>query len=329
MKKGLLFTLFFTLALTSKAQNVYRYSQFNFLKSMYNPAALASDARLSADMVYRNQWVGLAGAPTTIGLNVATELTSNMALGVNFCSDKIGLNQSTSVSAMYSYRIVFADRQYLSLGLGLGADNVIQDLAAASTTMPNDPAYSQSYNMWKLNASFGAYYRSSKGYVGLSVPQLFQQTPSGPESGFTIPRWHYMLIGGYYFELGDKAYFNPNVQIKYTKNAPIQGDFLLRGVVGSVGVSLGYRTENALIAGADFMIAGKFRVGYSFNYGLGSLSRVKGASHEVHLGFGLPYYFSSDSFGGQKFLGRKGKFRRNYQLRYNRSNNLYRVKSRS
>ncbi len=329
MKKGLLILALIALALPMQAQNVYRYSQFNFLKSMYNPGALASDARLSADLVYRNQWVGLAGAPTTIGMNVASELTSNMALGINFCSDKIGLNQSTSVSAMYAYRAIFGDRHYLSLGLGLGADNVVFDYAAASTTMPNDPAFSQSYNLWKLNASLGAYYRMPKGYIGLSVPQLFQQTPSGTESGFNIPRWHYMLIGGYFFEIGENAYFNPNIQIKYTKNAPIQGDILLRGVFGSVGVSLGYRTENALIAGADFMIGGKFRVGYSFNYGIGSLTRVKGASHEVHLGFGLPYYFSSDSFGGQKFLGKKGKFRRNYQLRYNRSNNLYRVKSRS
>ncbi len=327
MKKGLLILLLIALVNPAKAQNVYRYSQFNFLKSLYNPAALASDARLSADIVYRNQWVGLAGAPTTIGLNVASELSSNMALGINFCSDKIGLNQSTSVSAMYSYRLVFADRQYLSLGLGVGADNVVYDYAAAYTTMPNDPAFSQSYNLWKLNASLGAYFRSSKGYVGLSVPQLFQQTPSGPESGFTIPRWHYMLIGGYFFELGENAYFNPNIQIKYTKNAPIQGDFLLRGVFGVVGVSMGYRTENALIAGADFLIAGKFRVGYSFNYGIGSLSRVKGASHEVHLGFGLPYYFSSDSFRGEKFLSKNGKFKRNYQLRYNRSNNLHRIKS--
>ena len=327
MKKGLLILLLIALTLPTNAQNVFRYSQFNFLKSMYNPAALASDAQLSADLVYRNQWVGLAGAPTTIGMNVASELNSNMALGINFCSDKIGLNQSTSVSAMYSYRMVFANRQYLSLGLGIGADNVIYDYAAASTTMPNDPAFSQSYNLWKLNTSLGAYYRTAKGYVGFSIPQLFQQTPSGPESGFTIPRWHYMLIGGYFFEIGKNAYFNPNIQLKYTKNAPIQGDILLRGVFGSVGVSLGYRTENALIAGADFLIAGKFRVGYSFNYGIGSLTRAKGASHEVHLGFGLPYYYTSDTFGGGKFLSKNGKFKRNYQLRYNRSNNLHRVKS--
>jgi type IX secretion system PorP/SprF family membrane protein len=317
----------FLLAYSSKAQNVYRYSQFNFLKSMYNPAALAADAQLSADIVYRNQWVGLAGAPTTIGLNVASEISSKMAIGINFCSDKIGLNQSTSVSAMYSYRVVFADRKYLSLGMGLGADNIISDLAAASTTLPNDQAFSQSYNSWKLNASLGVYFRTPKAYFGLSVPQLFQQTPIGTESGFTIPRWHYMLIGGCYFEIGNNAYFNPNIQLKYTKNTPIQGDLLLRGVFGSVGVSLGYRTENALIAGADFMIAGKFRVGYSFNYGVGSLTRVKEASHEVHLGFGLPYYFSSDSYNGQKFIGKKGRFKRNYQLRYKRSNNLYRVKS--
>jgi type IX secretion system PorP/SprF family membrane protein len=249
-----------------------------------------------------------------------------MALGLNFCSDKIGLNQSTSLSAMYSYRIFFSDRNYLSMGLGVGADNVITDLAAASTTMLNDPAFSQSYNLWKVNASLGAYYRTSNGYVGLSIPQLFQQSPKGTESGFAIPRWHYVFIGGYYFEMGENAYFNPNIQIKYTKNAPIQGDFLLRGVFGSVGASLGYRTENALIAGADFMIAGRFRVGYSFNYGIGSLTRVKGASHEVHLGFGLPYYFSNESFGGQKYVGKHGRFRRNYKMRYNRSNNLYRMK---
>lgn len=315
-----LIILFAFFASFTFAQNTVRFSQFNLTKSLYNPGALATDASITADLIYRNQWAGVDGAPSTIGFNAAYELTDEMAVGINFYNDRIGLNQTNSVSAMYAYRLIFEPRKYLAFGLGIGADNISSGLASASTITANDPAFSQSFSKFNLNSSFGIYYRTSNFYAGASIPQLFQNTLSGSEKGFRPDRWHYMAIAGYFWEVSDRFVFNPNLQVKATMHAPLQADLVLRGLTGDLGFSLGYRSENSLIAGVDYMIARRVRIGYSFNHDVGSLARTKGMSHEVYLGLGLPYYFNSETFDSRKYVGRKGGSKTNYKRSYKRTN---------
>jgi opacity protein-like surface antigen len=128
-----------------------------------------------------------------------------------------------------------------------------------------------------------------------------------------------MLATGYYWEVSDRFILNPNLQIKAVFNAPIQGDFVLRGITNNLGFSAGYRSENSLIFGIDYTFIEKIRVGYSFNYDAGKLARTKGMSHEVYIGLGLPYYFNKDNFNTRQYIGRKSGFQRNYKRRYHRS----------
>lgn len=302
----------------SYAQNTYRFSHYNFAKSIYNPGALATDAHFTADLIYRNQWAGVDGAPATVGFNSAYELNDEMAVGVNFYNDRIGLNQTNSFALNYAYRLVFDERNYLAFGLGIGADNVSWNYADAQTTQVQDPAFAQSYSKINFNASFGMYYRTKKAYIGASIPQLMQNSLVGKEKGFRPPLWHYMAIAGYYFEVNDRFIFNPSMQAKVVKNSPVQLDIVLRGITYNLGFSLGYRSENSLIAGVDYVLADRFRLGYSFNYDIGSLARTKGMSNEIYLGIGLPYYFNKDTFSSRQYMGRKNKFSRNYTRRYHR-----------
>lgn len=316
---------FFSLALcfllsAVYGQNTTRFSQFNFTRSLYNPGSLATDARFQTDLVYRNQWAGVEGSPRTIGFNASYELMSDMAVGINFYNDQIGLNQTNAVQLSYAYRLLFDERNYLAFGLGLGMDNISTNFASATTISANDPAFAQSYSTFGFNGSFGLYYRTPSFYAGASIPQLFQNTLTKSEKGINPVRWHYMLISGYYWELSDNFVLNPNIQLKLVQFAPIQGDILLRGITGQFGFSAGYRSENSLIAGMDFTLINRLRIGYSFNYDLGSLARTKGMSHEVYLGLGLPYYFYSDNFDNRKYIGRKGGSKRNYKRSYARKN---------
>jgi type IX secretion system PorP/SprF family membrane protein len=293
----------------SFGQNVYRFSQFNFVKSVYNPAALGADASITADLIYRNQWNGIDGAPQTFAFNGSYDLNERMAVGLNFYNDRIGLNQSNSFSAMYSYRLLFDKRKYLAFGLGVGGDNVSSGIA--NTGVSSDPAFVGSYSKFNINASFGIYFRTHRFYSGLSIPELFQNSLSGAEKGFKPNRWHYMALAGYYFELSENFILTPSAQIRVTMNAPIQGDLLVRGIYTNFGATLGYRTENSLVIGLDYMIKDRVRIGYMFNHDIGQLARAKGMSNEIYLGLGLPYYFNKNA--GAKYIGKKGGYAKGYR----------------
>jgi type IX secretion system PorP/SprF family membrane protein len=316
--KQVIFIVSFLISLVNFGQNLTRFSQFNFAKSIYNPAALGADASITADLIYRNQWNGIDGAPQTFAFNGSYDLSDDMAIGLSFSNDRIGLNQTNSLSAMYSYRLIFDERKYLSFGVGLGADNTVAGFGDANTIEQGDPAFSGSISRFNLNASFGVYFRTSRFYTGVSIPELFQNKLSGADQGFKPPRWHYLAIAGYYFELNDNFILTPSVQLKYTLNSPLQGDVLLRGIYTNFGATIGYRTENSLIFGVDYMIKDRVRIGYMFNHDVGLLARAKGMSHEVYLGLGLPYYFNKNS--GTKYLGKKGSYAKGYRRAARRQN---------
>jgi len=294
-------------------QNTIRFSNFNFTKSIYNPSAIATDAQVSSDLVYRTQWVGLDGAPTTIGFNGGYEINELMAVGINFLNDRIGLNQTNSISAMYAYRLLFDDKQYLSFGLGVGVDNISWNLNEATTIQANDAAFSTGYSTWAFNSSVGLYYKTKKFYAGISVPQMFQNTLFGQDKGMKLIRFHYHALAGYHFSVSERFVFHPSLQLKYTWNAPIQGDAILRGIWSDLGFSLGYRSENSLIAGIDYTFGQKIRIGYMANYDLGPLARSKGWSHEIYLGLGLPYYNSNVGIDGRLYVNKKGGYKTNYR----------------
>jgi type IX secretion system PorP/SprF family membrane protein len=309
MPKSILFISIFFFSLITSAQNLYRFGQYNFTKSIFNPAALGADASITADLVYRNQWRGIDGAPQTAAFNGSYDLNSSMAVGINFFNDRIGLNQTNSFLAMYSYRLLFDERKYLAFGLGLGGDNYSWSLNDATTQTPDDPAFQGNYSAFRFQSSFGIYYRTHNYYLGFSIPQFFQNTARS--SRFKADQLHYNFIGGYYLELTDDFILHPSTQLKLVPNAPLQVDLQVRGIYQFMGLSLGYRTENALIAGLDIMLKERVRIGYMYNFDLGKLSGVRGGSGEIYLGMGLPYYFNKTQ--GSKYMGKNGNFNRNYR----------------
>jgi type IX secretion system PorP/SprF family membrane protein len=306
----------------SFSQNQPRYAQLNFAQGIYNPAALSIDAKYQVDLMFRNQWFQFEGAPTTFAANAQYELATDMAVGLNFYHDRIGVTQNNAVSGQYAYRLLFEQSNALIFGVGLGIESKTSDFASTTTTISGDPAFAQSVSKIFFNSSVGAYYYSPKFYIGASIPQMFQ-TNFGEDDGFNMSAFHYYFSTGWYFHSGRNYTFNPNIQVKAVRGTPIQGDLVLRNTFyGRWSIVVGYRTEHSIIAGLDFLITPFMRAGYSFNHDVGQLARVKGMSNEIHLGFGMPYRSDRGDFGNRKYINKKGGFQRQYKRRHRRKYNM-------
>lgn len=302
------------------AQNFQRFSQLNFTQSLWNPAALSIDAKYQVDLVYRNQWFGFEGAPSTFAASGQYELAPDMAVGLNFYNDQIGKYSNNAVNAQYAYRLLFGNANALIFGVGLGIESKSADLASSITTQANDPTFAQGFSRIFFQSSAGIYYYSPIFYIGASVPQMFQ-TNFSSDDGFRPQEFHYYLSAGWYLSVSDRYTFQPNIQIKSVPGAPIQGDLLLRNTFnGRWSIVLGYRSENSIIAGLDFLITPYMRVGYAFNHDVLGLARIKGMSNEIHLGFGFPYRSDRYDFGEPRYINRKGGFRRDYNRHSRRKN---------
>ena len=313
----LIFTLFLLIASNGLfAQNTIRFAQINFAQGVNNPASLAYDGKIMADLIVRNQWFGVEGAPTTVAFNGQYEIDANMAVGLNVFHDRIGAEMTNSFSGQYAYRLNLDYYRSVSFGIGLGLDNKVVNFRETTTTIADDPTFAnESYSRVFFNGSFGIFYNTPKFYVGASIPKLTQNTRDGKDGGFRPRLWHYYASTGLY--LGSKKYtFNPHFQLKVAMNAPIAADLILRNTFSNrFSFIVGYRTENSIIAGVDFLISEYARIGYSFNYDVGKLAKVKGVSNELYLGLAFPYNSDRSTFSRRKFVGRKGAPKRDYRKR--------------
>jgi type IX secretion system PorP/SprF family membrane protein len=299
-----------------------RFSQFNVAKGLMNPGAIGVEARISAELIYRTQWTGQQGAPSTAGFMGAYEINSSHAIGISAINDRVGIAKSTGINAGYAYRIYINDEQFFALGASAGVQNINNGYSRLFVINQNDPSFMQSFNQWRFNAGFGIYYNGPKMYIGYSLPSLMNNIHTGPNNGFKPNMWHHYAAAGFYLSNRSGSYiFNPCVQVKVIPNAPIQGDLILRNIIrGQMAFSVGYRTENAISAGFDIMISNAVRIGYNFNYNLGRFSRFMATSHEVYLGMGLPFYYETNRFGKRQYTNNKGAFSKEYAKRARKLN---------
>ena len=293
MKK--LFTALLLLMATSLfAQQDPLYSQYMFNKLALNPGYTGSRELLTADLLYRNQWVNIPGAPRTISASLHSPLNNpHLALGAYVYNDKIGPLDLTGALASFAYRVVFPKGK-LSFGLQAGFKNngiVINDLKSYDQ---QDPImYANIEKKVVPDANFGVYYYSDRFYAGLSSLHLLQNQStivydSAGNSQFTKLLSHFYGMTGAAFPLGENVVFRPSLLAKFVQNAPPQLDlnasFLFANTLW-LGVS--YRTEQAISFITEINIAQNFRVGYSYDIWMNGLKAYNKGSHEIRLSYDL------------------------------------------
>lgn len=294
MKK--LFTTLVVLLIAGKmfAQQDALFSQYMFNKLAVNPAYAGSRELLSADLLYRYQWVNIDGAPKTISASIHTPLVNpHLALGVNITNDKIGPMSTTGAMGTFAYRIIFP-KSKLSFGLQAGFKNsgiIYNDLKAYNTS---DPLLLYQDEMTKKlvpDASFGVYYYSEKFYAGISSRELLQNQTlvvkdSAGNAQFTKLLKHFYGMAGVAIPMGENVVFRPSVLAKYVQNAPPQLDinasFLF---ANTLWLGASYRTEKAVSFITEINIAQNFRIGYSYDIWLNELKVYNKGSHEIRLSF--------------------------------------------
>jgi type IX secretion system PorP/SprF family membrane protein len=92
--KALLIVLSMATCFVSNAQFDINFTQYMFNEAVINPGYAGSRECLSGTMLYRQQWAGLDGAPTTITGSVHSPLMNGqLGAGINFVNEKIGVSQ--------------------------------------------------------------------------------------------------------------------------------------------------------------------------------------------------------------------------------------------
>jgi type IX secretion system PorP/SprF family membrane protein len=290
--KKLLTAIMILTATSLFAQQDPMYSQYMFNKLALNPAYAGSRELLSADILYRNQWVNIDGAPKTISAAIHSPLNNpHLALGMNIYNDRLGPLNYTGAMATFAYRILFPDSK-LSFGLSAGVKNngiIYDNLKAYDEESILD---GQVKKQVIPDANFGVYYYSQKFYAGISSHQLLQNqslvvtdTSTG-NTQFTKLLTHFYGMTGVAIPLGDNVVFRPSLLAKFVKNAPPQLDLNASFLFANTfWLGISYRTEKAISFITEINVTQSLRVGYSYDIWLNELKAYNKGSHEIRLSY--------------------------------------------
>lgn len=293
---SILFLVYFSFTATEvMAQQEPQYTQYIFNTTSINPAYAGSRESLSLLGLYRNQWVGLDGAPKTLNFSAHTPIGyQGVGLGLGFTSDKIGASSDNIITADFSYTINISRKTQLAFGLKGGIS--LLDINPDELTI-YDPS---DYDLAKKNYASpiigaGVYMYSDNWYLGFSTPNFLEtKYYDDVKVSTATEKTHFYLMGGYVFDLSSDVKLKPSVLLKGVMGAPISFDLSANVLLyDRVDFGLAYRLDAAVSAMAGFYIKDNILVGYAYDYSTTELRNYNDGSHEIFLRFEIGSFNSA------------------------------------
>lgn len=290
MKKYIYLSIIvFFVFVQSNAQSLPIYSQYMSNMVNINPAYAGNQQTPSLTFLWREQWAGLQGSPTTKSITYEGSINDNkVGLGVQLFEDKyVNYIKRTGVNLYYNIRIPVSENGSIRMGLKAGLYNDSKSLMNASAFQSGDIALTNNLNTIIPLAGGGLYYEDKRFYLGLAVPDLITfsntQSYSADRGLYQVNDIHYFVHSGYLINVNDELVVKPSVLIKSVKGAPLEMDLNTNvWLENKIGLGVSYRTNQTILAMVETKIQSKFRLGYAYD-----MPFNRPNSHEIYIRYNL------------------------------------------
>ena len=304
--------LFFIFGI-SGAQQVPMYSQYIMNGFLVNPSFAGRDGYTSINLTVREQWTGLAQAPSTYALSFQTRILKNsfiskstavkkrlirptkggqVGVGGYVFNDNNGIMRRTGIQAAYAYNITLGDKddEYAdNIAFGLALTAYQYAINTEGLIYDHDDPYLNSYDrsVFIPDFNFGVSYATPVYYVGFAMTNLLRGSVifSNSSDRSSSELGHYFLTGGFKVPLSSNWMLEPSAFIKSSDMLlkALQLDLTSRIYYKSdywAGIS--WRTNDAviLLLGLKY---DRFYFCYAFDFTLTDIRKQSLGTHEFSL----------------------------------------------
>lgn len=281
-------------------QQESQYTFFMQNELYYNPAAAGARGVASVTGLYRQQWAGFEGAPTSQMVSFNAPLVADaIGFGVQLNHANKGIIDNTYASMSYNYKLKLSDIHSIRLGLQGSMQRWAVDFSDPSvrlrTENDNSIDLANNFATWEGNVGFGALLELSDYFTaGVGIPQIYSSKISVDETkgqnGARVTPHIYVTAGGM-IPLSDVIDFRPTMLVKVVQGAPTDFDINL-GMVYAKKVmgGLGYRTGgdgrgesmNLLLF---YQLSDKIGFGGAYDIGISELAQQTSGTFEAMARF--------------------------------------------
>lgn len=299
---------------SSYGQQDPQYTQYMYNKLPINSGYTGSREVLSIRALYRNQWVGIKGAPQTATFSIHSPLKKEAsALGFYMVNDRLGVTNQTWFSASYAYRVNLGKGVKLSIGINAGIQWYKSNLSDLKIENYGDVVFQQNVSRVLPDVGAGLYLYHKYAYFGASVPNFIkgdlheksvikQYANDNTGSFLSASRTpHVILMGGGVIPAGKVLKIRPQMLYRYIVSAaqkiPHTIDFNLSLLIyDRVNIGGSYRTSfhnkrtgltnsDSFDAMIEVWPTKQLLIGFAYDYTLTQLGDYNKGTYEVIVGY--------------------------------------------
>ena len=296
----------------SLGQQVPMYSQYIMNGFLVNPSIAGRDGYTTVNLTVREQWVGMAEAPSTYAASFQTRILRNsyiakstevkkklikptkggkVGLGGYVFNDNNGIMRRTGMQAAYAYHIPLGISEGVSKSLSFGLALTAYQYAINTDGLiyDHDDPLLNSYDrsVFIPDFNFGVSYTTSKYYFGFAMTNLLRGSflIADTSNNKRSELGHYFLTGAIKLPLSSDWILEPSAFIKSSDMffKSIQLDLTSRIYYkNDYWAGLSWRTNDAIILMLGLKYD-KFYFAYAFDFALTDIRLQSFGSHELTL----------------------------------------------
>lgn len=297
MKKFVIFVIALFAFASANAQRDLMLSQQFFSRLNMNPAATGNSDDIDLFFIGRWQWIGVDDSPKTGVLNTSAYFDPvRSGIGLSLSYDNIGIGNNTTIAkAAYAYHINLNETLLLSMGLSAGVlyhywnpeGHRLQDPAEIGLSTFPDEVLSDLFP----DMDFGVELTMPKFLFGASVNHLLfnDEDVTTAKPGRQL-NWYARGL----FKVSESFDIAPAIVYMHrnTVDRPelnilaFYKRFLWAGVTYRPDINADWSSNMLTFTlGMEYK---KFRIGYSFEWGLGDVQQLSSNSSEILLSYRIP-----------------------------------------
>lgn len=267
------------------AQDQKVYSQFFMNPYVINPAYAGATGYTTVFGVYRQQWLGLEGAPAYSHISFSTPLENNISFGAMAFNNNENAINTSGAKVTGGYLLQLDRKQFVRIGMSIGGGYTSYDLDAGVD--PTLLLYEQSSTSF-LMADLGVSYYYENFNVALSIPNLIgrNEVDANGFSEINVEPYKNLVLQANYRHLVNKDFsIEPHLIYRFSTESLSQYEAAVVAHIGHViWAGLNYRQDYGMGALFGIKIQEKGAIGFAYEYGKSELDGATSGTFEVSLG---------------------------------------------
>jgi len=275
------------------AQQDPNYTLYRYNMNLINPAYAGANESTDLGINVRSQWASVEGAPETQSVLFGTPLGKKVGMGLSIINDKTFIENQTSLSLDFSYRLKLNETHDLYLGLKAGFNSYDANTAGLATYgIQQDPSLMDINGSFNPNLGIGLYLKNEDYFVSFSLPKLLTPDRLEEEDGLArlgVDRIHMYLAGGYNIELNSNLKLKPAALLRYAEASPLSVDLTaLLEFNKHFNLGAGYRLDESFSGILIFKTSNWLEIGYAYEVAIeNSVKNIDNSTHEIMLNLKL------------------------------------------